>query len=454
MLRNKFLKSTGHVALILMVLATSFVISAKPIQAATLRQSPKSPPATEISGSYAVEWMRLLYDRVEAETVSAPGAARVYGYAGIALYEAVWPGIPGNNSMAGNLNGLGDLPYIDENAVYDWPSVAAGSMSTVINGMFPGNDATHKAVAALREKQIMERSKATSVEIVDRSVAQGEAVGKTLLEWIATDNYEEMHSKAWTIPTGDPSLWVVTTPGTKPVEPYWGSLRPLALDSSDSCNVKQNMPFSTDPASAFYAQAQEVKTVGENLTKEQRDTADYWVDTPGQTGAPAGHWMSIVSSLVEQKKLPLGRASETYGLVGIAVADAFISCWDLKYQINLIRPETYIKQYIRKSWAPYIQTPPFPEFPSGHSVVSAAAAEVLTGMFGVTAFKDDTHRKHGLPSRSYTSFEAAATEAAISRLYGGIHFRNGIEAGLKQGRCVGERVLNRVRLRPRPQGEG
>jgi membrane-associated phospholipid phosphatase len=145
-----------------------------------------------------------------------------------------------------------------------------------------------------------------------------------------------------------------------------------------------------------------------------------------------------------------------YLLVNGALADAFISGWSLKYEVNLIRPVTYIQLYQRRNWEPYIQTPPFPEYPSGHSVASGAAAEVLTTMFGQVAFIDRTPILNGHENmqRSFTSFEAAASEAAISRMYGGIHYRAAIENGLRQGRCVGQSMLNNIRLRSIPQNEG
>src|SRR5258708_39241550 len=196
----------------------------------------------------------------------------------------------------------------------------------------------------------------------------------------------------------------------------------------------------------------EVKTTRDNLTEEQKAIAKFWVDTPGITGTPAGHWVSIENQLVSQLHRRLDRAAAMYALVGVALGEAFISCWGLKYQITLIRPETYIKRSFRRSWAPYIQTPPFPEYPSGHSVASAAAAEVLTSLFGTVAFKDNTHKLHNMPPRYFTSFEAAANEAAISRLYGGIHYRPGIENGLRQGRCGGATAVSRIQLRPRGNG--
>jgi hypothetical protein len=225
------------------------------------------------------------------------------------------------------------------------------------------------------------------------------------------------------------------------------------LYSADACAVKHNMPFSTDKNSAFYAQALEVKTTGDKLTPEQKDIARFWIDTPGQTGAPAGHWVMIENQVIDRVGLKLDRASMMYGLVGVALGDAFIGTWSLKYQINLVRPVTYINKFIDPKWKPFLQTPGFPEYPSGHSVASAAAAEVLTGMFGQVSFTDQSVRKHGMQPRSFTSFEAAASEAAISRLYGGIHYREAIENGMRMGRCIGQNVLNYVVLRSVPQGE-
>jgi hypothetical protein len=282
----------------------------------------------------------------------------------------------------------------------------------------------------------------------------GRTLGEAIVEWGRDDGFADTRGLEWEPPTGDPSLWVLTSDG-KAVEPYWGSIRPFALGYADECAVWLDMAFATDPDSTFYKQALEVKEVGDNLTDEQETIARYWLDAPGQTGTPAGHWVSIENQLVEQLGLTLDLTAEMYAYTGIAVGDAFISSWSLKYQLNLLRPVTYIQEYIRRSWEPYIQTPLFPEYPSGHSVVSAAAAEVLTGLFGTVAFTDRTHiiYQHEPLQRSFTSFEAAASEAAISRIYGGIHYRAAIEYGMKQGRCIAETIFDRIRLSSVRQGE-
>ncbi|MBX3081771.1 MAG: vanadium-dependent haloperoxidase [Anaerolineae bacterium] len=395
----------------------------------------------------------MLYERVEAEAVSAPGGGRLYAYGGIAVYEAVRPGISGALSLSGQLTNMPAMPTPDSTQEYDWAASVTGTMAVVLTGILPTTPDTTKAITDLRTKQVAARKETVDAEIVDRSLAYGESVGKQIVDWANADNARESHAKAkdYVVPANIPSDWVVTTPGRPPVEPYWGSVRPFGLPSSDICNVPLDMEFSTDPASTFYAQANEVKTVGEKLTDEQKAIAQFWVDTPGETGTPAGHWVSITAQLIKQTGRKLDKAAEALAMVGIAVGDAFIACWDLKYKIMLMRPETFIQKYIRRSWRPYIQTPIFPEYVSGHSVVSETAAQVLTSIFGTIAFKDSTHQIYNhndppRPPRSFTSLEAAAQEAAISRLYGGIHFRVGIENGLKQGRCLAATILSRVHL--------
>ncbi len=412
------------------------------------------PLPSELEPTILVKWMQLLYDRVEVEKVSAPGASRLYAYAGITAYQSILPGMSDGISMSGQVTGLPDMPYVEDNKVYDWISVTNGALSTTIAGLFPKDAVdTQKAVKALRESEAKARQSKLDPNIIKDSLAYGDEVAHTILEWVATDNYTETRTMSWDIPTGDSSLWVLTAKDMKPVEPYWGQIRPFALYSADACAVQPNLPFSEEKGSPFYLQALEVKTTGDNLTNEQKDIARFWVDTPGQTGTPAGHWVLIENQLTDVLDLKLERASMMYALVGLAVGDAFISAWSLKYQVNLVRPVTYIQRYIDPRWQSMIASPGFPEYPSGHSVVSEAAAEVLTGMFGTVAFTDRSGQKHNLGIRSFTSFEAAANEAAISRLYGGIHYRAAIENGLRQGRCIGRNVLDYISLRSQPQGE-
>ena len=153
---------------------------------------------------------------------------------------------------------------------------------------------------------------------------------------------------------------------------------------------------------------------------------------------PPGHWISIVLQISDREHLPAAKTAEALARLGVATADAFIGCWHAKYQYNLLRPVTYIRKIMDQKFDPLLITPPFPEYPSGHSVQSGAAEQVLEKMFGENyAFDDATYVDDGIAPRKFGSFKAAANEAAMSRLYGGIHFRAAIFDGLEQGRCIG-----------------
>jgi len=197
--------------------------------------------------------------------------------------------------------------------------------------------------------------------------------------------------------------------------------------------------------------------VGLKLTEEQRVIANFWDCNPFKMNvnghlmfatrkiSPGGHWINITSAACQKAKADVVKSLQAYAWTSVVIADAFISCWDEKYRSNAIRPETYINQYISQDWMPLLQTPPFPEYTSGHSVVSACAAVVLTRLFGDHfSFTDSTEVEFGLPPRSFTSFQHAAEEAAISRFYGGIHFKPAIEYGLDEGRKIGEFVAGRM----------
>ena len=214
------------------------------------------------------------------------------------------------------------------------------------------------------------------------------------------------------------------------------------------------------PGSAFRREVEEVYTVGRDLTDEQRAIASFWdcnpyvVHTHGHAMfatkklSPGGHWMGIAALASRQNGDDVAATAETFARTAIALSDGFVSVWDEKFRSRLIRPETVINEHIDEAWAPVLQTPPFPEYTSGHSVISAAAAEVLTATYGdAFAFEDTTEEVYGLPVRSFTSFRQAAEEAAMSRLYGGIHYRMAVERGVTQGRGVGGLHVERIATR-------
>jgi hypothetical protein len=411
-----------------------------------------STRADQLRADVAVEWMQLLYDRIYEDKISAPAASRLYGYAGVTLYESILPGMPDNFPLVGQVNDFPAVPWVIEDDIHDWTIVANAALSTVLTGLFYNqSEESRQAFIDFREEWV-ERRESTPPAVVERSLEYGDTVGELILDWALEDGYRETRDREYEPPVGE-QYWVQTNSEINSIEPYWGELRTFVLGFADECAFYRDYEFSADPDSVFYAQAKEVYEVGNNLTPEQQEIARFWVDTPGETGTPSGHWVLIQIGLADQLDMSLNRAAEMFVKTNIALADSFISVWSLKYQDLLLRPETYINTYIDPRWSPYIASPNFPEYPSGHSATSGAAAQVLQGMFGQMAFTSVTFPSGRRMQRSFTSFFHAANEAAISRMYGGIHYRAAIENGLEQGRCIGRFAFDRITLRSIPQGE-
>ena len=244
------------------------------------------------------------------------------------------------------------------------------------------------------------------------------------------------------MPPVGPGLWVPTPPAFQPaLQPAWGSNRCFAIDDATSCAPGNHTPYSEHEQSEFFVEAVEVYDAVDNLDDEREAIARFWADDPGATATPPGHSISIGTQVLRAEDASLMTAAETYAKVGIAVSDAFVACWNTKFRYNLLRPVTYIQRLIDPAWSPLLTTPPFPEYTSGHSVQSAAAFGVLGDLFGDRyTFDDHTQDSRGLAPRHFDSFTEAAEEAAISRLYGGIHYRPAIELGLQQGRCIADAV--------------
>jgi hypothetical protein len=314
-----------------------------------------------------------------------------------------------------------------------------------------GSSGTKLAIATMKAELGKRLAAKRQRVVVERSLAYGTQVADAVLAWAATDGFASHDNCAFTPPVG-PGLWEPTPPAFQPnpLQPCWGQLRPFVLASGNDCAPPPPHPFSTDPNSLLFGEAQEVYTTVNGLTPEQAEIARFWADGAG-TGTPPGHWILLTGQLLADQERSLDVAAEAYARVGMAVADAFIECWFVKYQYNLLRPVTFIQDNIDAAWRPLITTPPFPEYTSGHSTQSGAASTVLTDLFGVTAFTDETHSVHnpelGLAPRSFASLDQAAGEAAVSRLYGGIHYRRANEQGLASGQCVGQAIVEQIRFR-------
>lgn len=419
------------------------------VSALPMSRGPQAPPtgtpATAHSGDVAMDWFDLQLDLVRTTPgFTPPVASRAFAYTGIALHEAVRPGVPGGRTLAGQLNELTTLPAPVPGATYHWPTVANAALATTSRFFFRSTSAANLAsIDALEQaKRTLYASSATTA-VLDRSVAFGQEVAEAVIFYSRDDGgqrgYETNFPASYVPPVG-PGLWVPTPPMMQSaLQPYWGQNRTFALVDGGMCPPGPPPPYSTDPMSTFYAEALEVYDTVNNITPEQLAIAEWWADDPGATATPPGHSISMCTIILREGNFTLDRAAEAYGRVGIAIADAFIGCWNSKYNYNLLRPITYIQAEIDANWSPPVSTPPFPEYTSGHSVQSGAWAEVMTAMFGsAVSFTDTTNTFLGQPARQFSSFYEAADEAALSRLYGGIHYDAAIRIGVQQGRCIGQ----------------
>jgi hypothetical protein len=401
-------------------------------------------PAAEFDAAVPTAWFDLAQRLIRnTPGYSPPVASRALGCLGVGLYESLVPGMPDHVSLAGTLHDLEPLPPTRSGSAYHWPSVANAAMAAMTRSLFPTAPDALRAEIDLLEARLRGDM---PHGILLRSVDRGREVATAIDAWSRSDGGHEGYLRNfpsdYVAPAGS-GMWVPTPPGfLAALQPYWGGNRCMALDDSLLCDPGPPPPFSIGQDSAFFAEAMEVYETVNSLTPAQREIALYWSDDPGQTATPPGHSVSILGQVLRGQDRSLADAAVAYARLGIAVCDAFIACWRVKYIHNVLRPISYIRSYIDPTWGDPLPltTPPFPEYTSGHSVQSAAAAEVLRATFGEMAFTDHTHDARGFAPRTFDSFTGFAQEAAISRLYGGIHYRSAIDRGLEQGRCVGAMV--------------
>lgn len=391
-------------------------------------------------------WYGLVLELVRhTPTYSPPVASRAFAYLGVAAREAVATGRGDLPTLAGRLNGLGALPAREPGAAYDEAAVLQATLSAGVRTFFANTGPTgQRAIRLVSADLDAAVAEGLPPDVAARSRAHGEAVVEAVLAWSAGDGGAEIVNMGFPLEyavSREPGRWVPTSlvrQQQTPLLPDWGGNRPFAMPAGDTCDLPPPPAYSEEPGSAFHAEAMEVYQTVKGLTPEQRAVARFWSDDPMLSPTPPGHWMSIALQLLETDRAPIDRRVEVLSLVGITLADAFIGCWHTKFRYDLLRPVTYIRKVIDPAFETVLITPPFPEYPSGHSTQSGAAALVLERLFGADrSFVDATHEADGLPPRTYASFAAAAEEAALSRLYGGIHFRSAIEQGLAQGRCIG-----------------
>jgi hypothetical protein len=402
-------------------------------------------PRGEVLGT----WYRMILELVRhTPTYSPPVASRAFAWTALVAYEATASGSGALISLAGQVAALPPPPPRAAGAAHAEEVVLNAALGRAVDVCFANTGPTgQRAKAALARRLDARLAEGTDPATFARSQAYGIALAEAILAASADDGGAVVENMgfplSWTSGTG-PSAWVPTSAVRMqqyPLLPGWSANRPFVLPDAAACPLPPPPAYSEDPASPFFAEAREVHEVSRSLTDEQKLIARFWSDDPMLSPTPPGHWIAIVLQIAERDGLSVERQVDALVRLGIAVSDGFIVCWRDKFAFDLLRPVTYIRRLIDPAWEPLLITPPFPEYPSGHSTQSGAAAQVLTHVFGEGfAFTDTTHVDDGLPPRDFPDFWTAAREAGISRLYGGIHFRAAIERGLEQGACVGDHV--------------
>lgn len=402
--------------------------------------------------------VKKLTDVIVHDIFSPPVASRNYVYPLVAAYEALRHGHPEYKTLAGQLRELKPTPTPTADQNYNFEIAAIHAfLKTAQNFIFSEQkmeEFRHEIYAKYKEMGVPK-------DIYDRSIAFGDAMSAHVMEWSDGDLYKQTRTYPRFAVEDEPGRWTPTPPGYMDgIEPHWNKIRPMVLDSARQFQPLPPTKYDMKKGSQFYKELMEVYEVVKNANEEQIEIASFWDCNPYVSHTvghvmyatkkitPGGHWMGITRTATRLADLDMMASTEIYTMVAIALFDGFISCWDEKYNSKLIRPETVINGSFDESWLPLLQTPPFPEHTSGHSVISTAAAVVLTNKFGPEfSFVDSTEVEYGLPPRSFDSFLGASDEAAISRLYGGIHYRPAIEYGVDQGRKVGEFVTANLEMK-------
>ena len=456
-----------------------------------------APPDPQLAG----QWLRTSLAFVRTERLGPPVAARISAYGALALYEG-YAADPRSNlrSMAGQLNGLDSLPKPQHPV--DGAIAAAVAASFVLDSMFvEGFPSTRRTLDSLYGAQVEARIAAgVSRTVARQSADHGRALAAAILAWAANDGFFATRGRPWTAPTAR-GQWVNTAttdqfvaqqlsgesdvvltgaaaptldpsrastrnvfvnrpkalgPKTtlpqfnplRPTEPYWGEIRTFAIRDGDECAPPPPPAYSEQRASDFWKMGKELYDSVSNLTPEKKAIALFWADNPVATGTPGFHWISVINQMITKRQLRADQVVEAYALTSVAIADAFVGCWKEKYRSMVVRPVTYVHRVFDPKWTTLFSTPPFPEYPSGHSTLSGAAAEVLIHLLGdSTAFTDSSQVDIGAPARSFRNFSHARDEVAVSRVYGGIHYMPAVVNGMAQGRCIGQRVIARMKTR-------
>jgi len=388
-------------------------------------------------------------------------ASRNYLYAAVAGYEVIAAGYPDHwASLSGQVHGLGPIPKPDTTThKIDFELAALLAYCKLGEAVTFPEGSMRAYVDSLKK---MATDHGMPSDMLQASVEYADTVSAAIKAWSKKDHYAETRGAPEYMVYDSPGRWKPTPPAYSPaMEPHWSEIRYVAMDSVRQFMPHPPYPFNvTDPKSLYYREVKLSQNIVDSLTPEQTWIADFWDDNPFKLNvsghlmfgtkkfSPAGHWMGITGIAAQKAGADFPTTVAAYAKTSIALFDAFIQCWNIKFTYNTLRPETAINQYFDANWRPHLQTPPFPEYTCGHCTISASAAETLTSIFGDNfAYTDTTELEFGIKSRSFTSFRQAADETAKSRFYGGIHYKYSCEVSHEMGNQIGDLVADRIKMK-------
>lgn len=398
---------------------------------------------------------RTLLEVAMEDGFPPPVASRVYVYPHLAHYITLQSFYPDSLvDISKKLNGLTEVPALNtSNANPELASLLAFCKiaQKVVFSEFYFKELANEFIEKANSEQL-------SQSVIEASESYASEIASHLSKWIDKDYYIQTRTFDRFTSTKQPQNWRETPPDyIEALEPFWDNIRPLVIDSASIFVVKQPPVYNTSKDSEFYNMVYEVYSESKNLDSLKIATAWFWDDNPNTTIhkghlvavihkiSPPGHWLNIIHQITEKENSNIFTTTKAYAYTATAMFDAIISCWHEKFKTDLVRPVTYIQEFIDVNWQPVIQTPPFPEYTSGHSAISAAAAGTLNSIFGNNyAFTDNTQLLFDVPERTFNSFDEAAWEVSLSRFYGGIHYMIGVEEGNKQGYFIANHVLEKL----------
>lgn len=407
---------------------------------------------TAIINELQYRCVQQLTDVIVHDIVNPPVASRMYVYSNIAFYEALRITDQSYASLLANLKGFTELKSPDTSLQRDYHLSAMIAFMKVAETLVFSKD----SIKVGREL-LLDHFDHLNKKVFKNSVQWGEEVASVILDRASKDKYKLTRGMPKFSVLKETGIWQQTPPDyEEAVEPNWRLIQPLLMDSASQFKPARPPAYDLNPSSQYYKEVKEVFELSHQLTEEQKLIARFWDDNPfvsehkghltygNKKMTPVGHWMGITGLLCKQtKKTPL-EIARTYALTAAAIFDGFIATWEEKYTSKTVRPVTVIREHIASEWNPLLQTPPFPEYTSGHSVISAAAATVLTAVIGnQVSFRDTTELKYLGLERHFPSLEAASDEVSMSRMYGGIHYRSAVMNGQKQGQQIGTHFIKK-----------